>query len=78
MMPASSWATMLLLRCHLLQVLTAEGHTNGRVNATARSTRRGRRPWHVRMVLCGNRAISHLAHGPLPPGPPGQRGTTLR
>jgi hypothetical protein len=31
-------------------VLTAEGNTNGRVNASARSTRRGRRRWHVRML----------------------------
>jgi hypothetical protein len=31
-------------------VLMAEGDTNGRANASARSTRRGRRPWHVRML----------------------------
>jgi hypothetical protein len=31
-------------------VLMAEGDTNGRVNASARSTRRGRRPWHVWML----------------------------
>ena len=31
-------------------VLMAEGDTNGRVNASTRSTRRGRRPWHVRML----------------------------
>jgi|SRR5215469_16135505 len=28
----------------------AEGNTDGRVNASARTTRRGRRPWHVRTV----------------------------
>jgi hypothetical protein len=31
-------------------VLIAEGNTNGRDIARARSTRRGRRPWHVRML----------------------------
>ena len=31
-------------------VLTAEGNTGGRDIASARSTRRGRRPWHVRML----------------------------
>ena len=29
----------------------AEGNTDGRVNASARSARRGRRPWHVRTLL---------------------------
>ena len=28
-------------------VLLAEGNMDGRVNASARTTRRGRRPWHV-------------------------------
>ncbi len=32
-------------------VLEAEGNTNGRVNASARTTRRGRRPWHVQTLL---------------------------
>ena len=31
-------------------VLMAEGDMGGRVSASARSTRRGRRPWHVRML----------------------------
>jgi hypothetical protein len=32
-------------------VLLAEGNTEGRVNASARKTRRGRRPWHVQKLL---------------------------
>ena len=32
-------------------VLLAEGNTDGCVNASARSTRRGRRPWHVQKLL---------------------------
>ncbi len=32
-------------------VLLAEGNTDGRVNASARTTRRGRRPWHVQKLL---------------------------
>jgi hypothetical protein len=31
-------------------VLMAEGNTGGRASASARTTRRGRRPWHVRML----------------------------
>lgn len=29
----------------------AEGNTSGRVSASAPTTRRGRRPWHVRTLL---------------------------
>lgn len=32
-------------------VQQAEGNTDGRVNASARTTRRGRRPWHVQKLL---------------------------
>jgi hypothetical protein len=32
-------------------VTFAEGKTNGRVNASTRSVRRGRRPWHVGTLL---------------------------
>jgi hypothetical protein len=32
-------------------VVSAEGNTPGRANASARATRRGRRPWHVRTLL---------------------------
>jgi hypothetical protein len=32
-------------------VSKAEGNTSGRVIASAQSTRRGRRPWHVRTLL---------------------------
>ena len=32
-------------------VLLAEGNTDGRVNASVRTTRRGRRPWHVQKLL---------------------------
>jgi hypothetical protein len=31
--------------------LIVEGNMDGRVNASARTTRRGRRPWHVRILL---------------------------
>jgi hypothetical protein len=34
-------------------VLLAEGNTDGRVNASAWTTRRGRRPWHVQTLLVG-------------------------
>jgi hypothetical protein len=32
-------------------VLLAEGNTDGRVSASARTARRGRRPWHVQTLL---------------------------
>ena len=32
-------------------VLLAEGNTDGRVIASARTTRRGRRPWHAQKLL---------------------------
>ena len=32
-------------------VSEAEGHMSGRVSASVRTTRRGRRPWHVRTLL---------------------------
>jgi hypothetical protein len=32
-------------------VQEAEGHTEGRASASARTTRRGRRPWHARTLL---------------------------
>ena len=32
-------------------VRDAEGHTDGRASASARTTRRGRRPWHARTLL---------------------------
>jgi hypothetical protein len=32
-------------------VTKMESNTDGRVNASARTTRRGQRPWHVRMFL---------------------------
>ena len=32
-------------------VVSAEGNTHGRVNASASATRRGPRPWHVRTLL---------------------------
>ena len=32
-------------------VLTAEGNTDGRVSVSARTARRGRRPWHVWTLL---------------------------
>ena len=55
-------------------VLLAEGYMDGRAIASARPTRRGRRPWHVRTLLArepgdlmpdqGRRAAS----GPHPEG----------
>ncbi len=32
-------------------VLLAEGNTDGRANASARTVRRGRRPWHAQTLL---------------------------
>ena len=32
-------------------VVITEGNTDGRANASARPTRRGRRPWHVRKLF---------------------------
>ena len=32
-------------------VLLAEGNTNGRIKASARAARRGRRPWYVQTLL---------------------------
>ena len=45
-------------------VLVAEGNTDGRAIASARTTRRGRRPWHVRTLLArepGDLRIGHSA-----------------
>ena len=42
-------------------VSSAEGNTDGRVIASAWSTRRGRRPWHVRKLLA--REPGDLASG---------------
>jgi hypothetical protein len=41
----------------------AEGDTGGCVTASARATRRGRRPWHVRKLFGGNREVSRSASG---------------
>jgi len=40
---------------------TAEG-TDGRASASARTARRGRRPWHVRTLSAGNREVSYPAN----------------
>jgi hypothetical protein len=45
-------------------VTYAEGNTTGRVIASAPSTRRGRRPWHVRTLLArepGDLQLDHFA-----------------
>ena len=45
-------------------VLLAEGNTNGRISASARAARRGRRPWHVQTLLArepGDLAIDRSA-----------------
>jgi hypothetical protein len=45
-------------------VQMAEGNTFGRVIASARTTRRGQRPWHVQtLLLHGNREISRRPFG---------------
>ena len=44
-------------------VLLAEGNTVGRAIASAHPALRGRRPWHVRTFLAGNREISCLTSG---------------
>lgn len=41
-------------------VQKAEGNTDGRALASARTTRRGHRPWHVRTLLVRTREISDL------------------
>jgi len=41
--------SLLILGAHAVD--TAEGNMTGRVIASALSTRRGRRPWHVRTLL---------------------------
>src|SRR5258708_11930767 len=38
----------------------AEGKTNRRVTASARTVLRGRRPWHARTLFVRNREISSL------------------
>ena len=50
-------------------VMRAEGNTAGRVSASARPTRRGQRPWHVRTLLA--REPRDLLPGPATvwPGP---------
>ena len=45
-------------------VCVAEGNTSGRVIASARTTRRGQRPWHVQTLLArepGDLAIDRSA-----------------
>ena len=45
-------------------VSSAEGNTSGRVIASAKTTRRGQRPWHVQTLLArepGDLAIDRLA-----------------
>jgi hypothetical protein len=44
---------------------TAEGNTDGRASASARTARRGRRPWHVQTLLA--REPGDLASGQRPP-----------
>ena len=43
-------------------VTDAEGNTTGRVIASAPSTRRGRRPWHVRTLLAREPGDLQLDH----------------
>jgi hypothetical protein len=45
-------------------VSEAEGNTDGRASASARTVRRGRRPWHVRTLLA--REPGDLASGRWP------------
>jgi uncharacterized Zn-finger protein len=39
-----------------------EGNTLGRVSASARTTRRGQRPWHVQTLLAREPGASHVEH----------------
>ena len=41
-------------------VAKTEGDMDGRVSASARTARRGRRPWMSGSSLCGNREIARL------------------
>ena len=45
----------------------AEGNTDGRVSASARPARRGRRPWHVRTLLVRDLGDLTVAHGVFQP-----------
>ena len=45
-------------------VIEAEGNTDGRVSASARPTRRGLRPWHVRKLLAREPGDLWIGHGP--------------
>jgi hypothetical protein len=44
----------------------AEGHTSGRVSASARMTRRGQRPWHVRTLLAREPGGLGVGQGGMP------------
>src|SRR6516162_2960353 len=57
----SSRETNIPLGADAFQI--AEGNTDGRAIASARTTRRGRRPWHVPTLPGGNREISGLTSG---------------
>ena len=51
------------------QFALSEGNTDGRAIASARTTRRGRRPWHVRTLLVrepGDLAVDHARECVLP------------
>jgi hypothetical protein len=50
-------------------VASAEGNTNGRAIASARTTRRGRRPWHVRTLLVREPGGLLLGHRAVAGGP---------
>ena len=47
-------------------VMIPEGNMGGRVIASARPTRRGRRPWHVWKFLAREPGVSGLASGGYP------------
>ena len=47
-------------------VRITEGNMDGGVSASARPTRRGRRPWHVWTLFARNREIPGLASGGTP------------
>jgi len=50
-------------------LLTAEGQTAGRDNASAPSTRRSRRTWHVHTLLARKPGDLQLDHSPYRGGP---------
>src|SRR3954465_16022437 len=54
-------------------VSEAEGYMVGRVSASVRTTRRGRRPWHVGTLLVREPGDLGIGQAGIPSGPAGGR-----